>query len=153
LDFAAVFQSAWDLSCFYPSLPVDKDGNLRCKLLEYHDDVVDCSALGRRPASGPYVDAFLSQLNLQPGLESATICEISPLPGDPRDPSSPAYACSHKSEPSVTSSGYCYIDPDISLGDPALVEACVAGNRRRVRVVPRTLPLPNTITNLICDYG
>jgi hypothetical protein len=148
-----VFQSAWDLSCFYPSLPVDKDGNLRCKLLEFHSDVVDCGALGRSPASGPYVDAFLSQLNLQADPGSTTICEISPLPGDPRDPSSAAYACSHESEPSLTPAGYCYIDPDLDLGDPALVEACVSGNRRRVRVVPRTLLLPNTITNLICDYG
>jgi hypothetical protein len=153
LDFVTAFQSAWDLSCFYPPLPVDKDGNIRCKLLEYHDSVVDCTALGRKTASGKFVEAFLNQLRIADDATSTTICEIPPMPGDPREPSSPSYACSHDQTPSPTPSGYCYIDPDLNLGDESLVDACVSGNRRRVRAVPRTLPVPDTLTNLICDYG
>jgi hypothetical protein len=151
-DFARSFQSAWDLSCFYPPLPLRKDGAPACRLLEFHDAIVDCAALGRSVATGPYVDRLLQQMNRLDRTGSTT-CEIPPVPGDPGDPTSPAYICAHEAQPASLPPGYCYIDPEAGLGAAALVDACVPGNQRRVRLLPRTLPVPGSVTALICDYG
>ena len=146
------FGSTYDLSCFDPPLPLAGDGSLNCKLLELHVEPVDCAALGRRVASGPYADALLGEVTIR-DTTGITICEIPPFDGDPRTPGTPAYACANDLHPSLTTQGYCYVDPSVGIGQAAVVDACLPGNQRRIRVIPQSLPLPNTRTELICDYG
>ena len=143
----------WDLSCFMSALPVDARGVPKCKLLELHDSVVDCSALGRKDVGGAYREQFLRDQHRWDRRNEVSVCEIPAMPGDPRDPSSPAYACAHEGQPELDDVGYCYIDPQLDLGNPALVAACAAGHERRVRLLPRNLQRPGTTTTLFCDYG
>ncbi len=146
------YGSDWDLSCFYPSLPLRSDGTLKCQLLEFHDAIVDCEALGRRRPSGPYAEAFLTERGWT-DRRATTVCEIPAFEGDPRVPGSASYACSHDAQPNLAEAGYCYIDADRGVGDPSLVDACTTGHRRRVRLIPRSTPLAGTTVDLICDYG
>lgn len=141
------FGSTYDLSCFSPSLPLAEDGSLSCKLLELHQGTVDCAALGRRTVSQPFIDAFVRDET------NKTVCEIPAFEGDPRKPGTEAFECANALQPSLAARGYCYVDPTVGIGKPELVDACVAGNRRRIRVIPQSLPLPDTRTELICDYG
>lgn len=159
--YASVFQTShherygreWDLSCFMSSLPVSPQGVPRCKLLELHEGLVDCSALGRKDVGGAYREQFLRDQHRWDRRNEVSVCEIPAMPGDPRTPGSPAYACSHDAQPELTDVGYCYIDPKLELGAASLVQACTGGHERRVRLLPRNLPRPGTTTTLFCDYG
>jgi hypothetical protein len=146
------YGSTYDLSCFGPSLPMNAGGGLNCKLLELHLESVDCAALGRRTISGPFADALLGEAYIR-DPSGTTVCEIPPFEGDARTPGTPAYVCANDLHPSLDTQGYCYVDPTIGIGQTAVVDACLPGNQRRIRVIPQSLPLPNTRTELICDYG
>jgi hypothetical protein len=146
------YSSAFDLSCFWPSLPLSAAGTLNCKLLELHLQSVDCTALGRTVASGPFLDAFLNEVSV-PDRVGTTVCEIPPFEGDARSPGTPAHECANKLHPKLQTQGYCYVDPLLGLGQTAVVDSCPPISQRRVRVIPQNLPMPNTRTELICDYG
>lgn len=146
------YGSPFDLSCFWPSLPLSAAGSLNCKLLELHLESVDCTALGRKVASGPFLEAFLNDVSLRDPV-GTTVCEIPPFEGDPRSPGTPAYECANELHPTLQAQGYCYVDPFVGLGQAAVVDSCPPISQRRVRVIPQNLPMPNTRTELICDYG
>lgn len=146
------YGSTYDLSCFAPSLPVSDTGSLKCKLLELHLDSVDCTAIGRATASGPFLDAFLNEVSLRDPA-GKTVCEIEAFEGDPRTPGTPAYECANELHPTLAKQGYCYVDPSLDLGQDAVVDSCPPGARRRIRAIPQNLPMSNTRTELICDYG
>ncbi len=144
----------WDLSCFHPALPLEADGTPRCRLVEGHLDSVDCASLGRVDADPRYVDAFLKTVVWRSGgVTPKTYCEIPRLDGDPSDPSSRYHACANQINPAPGLRGYCYIDAQFNLGNPALVDFCAPLDRRRVRLIPQNLPEPRTFTELVCDYG
>lgn len=152
--YRGAWGSIWDLTCGTVELPLRQDGTLRCQLLEGHVYKIDCEAQGRLTASGPFREAFLREsLWRAGGWEAATVCELPQLPGDPRDPSTPAYACANELHPAPGQVGYCYVDPAAGIGNPELVEFCAADRRRRVRLIPQNLPLPETYTALVCDFG
>lgn len=127
-------------------------GSLKCKLLELHLDSVDCTAIGRATASGPFLDAFLNEVSLRDPA-GKTVCEIEAFEGDPRTPGTPAYECANELHPTLAKQGYCYVDPSLDLGQDAVVDSCPPGARRRIRAIPQNLPMSNTRTELICDYG
>lgn len=142
----------FDFSCFHPWLPLNADGTPKCHLFEFHQRSVDCSALGRLPASGAFADAFLTELGQQ-NRQDATVCEIPPLPGSPLISGTPAYRCANELDPGPDLQGYCYIDPSAGVGSSSLVDACAEGHERRLRLIPQNLPSPDTLVDLICDYG
>lgn len=150
-------RTAWDLSCFHPPLPVKEDGIPKCKLLELHEGNFDCEAAGRTTENGPFAEAMRLDLrvDLRKRQTPTIVCELPRLPGNPKDPSSPAFACAHELHPVLDGQvGYCYIDADLKIGNPSLVDFCVdkPSHRRRVRLIPQNLPLPGTSTLLVCDY-
>lgn len=147
-------RASWDLSCFHPALPLEADGTPRCRLIEGHIDAVDCASLGRVDPEPRYVDAFIKTVAWRSGAaESKTFCEIPRLEGRPGDPSSPYSACANQVNPSQGLRGYCYIDAELGLGNPELVDFCAPRDRRRVRLIPQNFPEPRTFTELVCDYG
>lgn len=147
-------RAMWDMSCFHPALPVEGDGTPRCRLIEGHIDAADCASLGRVNAEPRYVDAFIKTVGWRSGVaEWRTFCEIPRLEGRPSDPSSAYSACANQVNPPQGLRGYCYIDAELGLGNPELVDFCAPHHQRRVRLIPQNLPEPRTFTGLVCDYG
>jgi hypothetical protein len=74
-----------------------------------------------------------------------SMCEIQQLAGDD------AQDCLSGS-PTASEAGYCYVDPDQGLGDPALVATCAPNEKRRLRFVSNSgqdpVPTPMNATRL-----
>jgi len=137
-------------SCFREKLPTDAAGRPLCKLIEVHDSPVNCEAIGRKLADPGYAKPALARA--MQNMTPVTACEIPAMPGEPRDPSSAAYACAHDLHYDRPEQGYCYIDPGLDLGSEELVQMCITFHKRRVRVIPSNIALPDTYSTFICKY-
>jgi hypothetical protein len=71
------------------------------------------------------------------------LCEIEQLTGDERD------AClAGSNDPDIY--GYCYVDADLGIGNPKLVENCEANEKRLLRWVGDDLPANGSTMLLAC---
>jgi hypothetical protein len=132
-----------------------------CAVIEASvDPECACSGAGYStdPISSDTRKAVLSH------LESSGICTTHPLlPTDipcdsfclcgieqTLDPAA-KHACENDPIESIDPdiSGYCYIDPDSGVGNPALVEDCPAGRQRMLRFVG-DVPAPRSVVFMAC---
>ena len=140
-------------SCFIRALPLDENGKPRCHYLEMHEGEIDCESIGRRVPPASFAQAMKKVHNRDERTGPVTICELSPMSGDPKDPSSDAYQCANELHPKIEKPGYCYIDPSRGFGSEKLVGMCVTGHKRRVRVIPEKTGQRLVTSGLYCDYG
>lgn len=118
-----------------------------------HEGLVDCSALGRTEPPARYSDVMISYLNRQSDADKVSVCEIPRFTGSIDYPKSDYHKCAYDLHPDIETQGYCIIDPSQGLGSSELTTMCADGHKRRVRMIPSSLPLPETTSMLICDYG
>jgi len=138
---------------FYPSKcmprPLDvEDGKVSCAITQatYQASDCGCTAPGTRAAPTGIAAAVrevleaLQQCGGDTGrsCESFCLCQVDQFTGAAEE------QC--RTSPSMAGSGagWCYIDPEQGIGDPALVASCPAHHRRLVRFGE-----PSTETGLI----
>lgn len=143
-------KSALRPQCLPRKLPVDGDGEVPCTVVEAARPYCDCGLPGRAPSEAPNRAAALQELE-QDGFCGDVIgipcdeyctCEITPT-GD---------LC-RNSVDAGAEVGFCYVDPDELIGNPALVEACDPSERQLVRFVGQDTPLAGAVTLLVCPDG
>jgi hypothetical protein len=119
------------LQCLPLALQSAADGSVNCVVIEARTDEDDSCALpGRSPIPPEHAelrDRVQSDPNADPGWTS--FCELGQLIG------TNAQDCQSGAAP-AQEPGYCYIseDPDETVGDPAVIEACIQP-RRALRFV------------------
>lgn len=126
--------------CLTEAWPDDAIENERCKVIERVPKGLTCSLPARAPVAAEYGKYTLHS---NERLEDYTFCEILPVPGDPKEPGTPAFACANDAAPDSEAVGYCLIDPARGVGSRNLVEMCPAEAARRVRLLPANLGREN----------
>ncbi len=152
-------------------LEVDDEGQVSCSVVEVlppdNADPRGCERLGRAEVSDEVAKEFRKLFResgecLADDCDDFGVCAIEALRGEERE------ACLFGLEETGYAPGYCYIDP--ALGPVAggrsctadapetctnpLVDMCVEGERRVVRVVgneDEPTPAPGALTFLVCD--
>jgi len=162
---AEIFKSRLAQQCLPRPLPVENDprsanyGHVPCKVVEaVPNAATSCSCddtQGRQKlgADGDKLAAAVrDQLRLEhrcdegngPACKDFCMCELESLKGDELT------ACQNGQE-NGSAYGYCYVDPAQGIGDPELVKACPATNRRSLRFVGDGLPSNGSVTFMACD--
>ena len=136
--------------CFPPRLPVGGDGRLAARLIEARPSLDPCSC---DPAEGrlvpdtsvtshlPAIEAQLQNLGLDPATEC--LCELEQLSG------SQQADCFWNAEPTASEHGFCYVDGDNGLANPAFWQGCPANMPRRIRYFGDGVPAANALTFLV----
>jgi hypothetical protein len=83
-----------------------------------------------------------------PNCLGACLCEVLQVQQVPTNPAEALQICQNNPEASGVE-GWCYVDADLGIGSPELVENCPATQRRLLRFVGRGLE-PNTTTFVAC---
>jgi hypothetical protein len=125
--------------CMPRPLHVDEDGKVPCVITQatYQPPECGCTQPGTRPAPAGIVAAVQKQLeSLQQcggdtgrACESYCLCQLDQFTGAAREQclTSPSLTLTG------TGAGWCYIDAEQGMGDPALVDVCPANHRRKLR--------------------
>ncbi len=90
---------------------------------------------GRLQQEGQCADAASCQ--------SFCLCEIEQLAGN--------QGCESDNPPPAGLAGFCYIDATAGIGDPALVGACPASEKRELRFVGSATPRPGATALIACS--
>jgi hypothetical protein len=147
--------------CLPRSLITDLDGAVACNLVEtipQPEGQCNCNpAIARQPPD-PQVDAVVrGQLAIDPiqpcgsadpTCSRACLCEVLQVQQVPGAAPNALDIC-RNDEDATGVEGWCYIDEDQMIGNPALVENCPATERRLLRFVGAGLQ-PNTTTFVAC---
>jgi hypothetical protein len=136
--------------CLPFEVSLDAFDQMRCTVIEARPSS-DCTcdpAEGRREATdGTVTETIQTYLNDSGlGSHAACLCELPQL-------TAAAGAACRAGDPAITEPGFCYIDGNRGIGDPALVGSCPDGQKRRVRYVGANLPAGNAKVFLSCNYG
>jgi hypothetical protein len=135
--------------CLPRPLLVDAlDGTVACNLVETiprpeGGTCPPCNPMTARAVPDPIVDTVVrGQLVNQPGdpcgddedCSNACLCEVLQVQQVPTNPPDALTRC--REDPEATGvEGWCYVDADKGLGNPALVENCPATEQRLLRFV------------------
>ncbi|MEZ4438839.1 MAG: hypothetical protein R3B72_07105 [Polyangiaceae bacterium] len=126
---------AMGLSCLPRKLEVDAQGRVACTIVEARTDD-DCEAACAEPGRRPFADERVVDALRQDPTAAGTscFCELEQLDGRAlqicRDDAS-------ADEAQLPVDGWCYVDAEVEppVGNPAVVAACPAGDRRQLRFV------------------
>jgi hypothetical protein len=132
--------------CLPRALPISQ-----CVLLEARpSDGDDCEVAGRMDPEGYGVEVAQTveqEMGTQGyDTEAFTFCQIRALEGDDLD------ACENTAG-GGSGAGYCYLDVDQGMGDPALLASCPASMKHRIRFVGDELPASGALTFVACFDG
>lgn len=131
--------------CLPRTLTPDDEKQVSCLILEARNSQGQCNCEDPKTpgrAAVPPEDARFAAVEEVLALDVATVsgwdcvCEIQQLQGT--EEGSPADACRTNVNDNVESGGepvhgWCYVDPSIRLGDPAIVADCPSTERRKIR--------------------
>ena len=134
---------------------LETSGSTICRIIEATTNASDatCTAAGRATLSPTLIDAARNDLEAKQfcGTDAAGtvsdcnayhLCEIVK-----------ADASCLTVTPSPSTIGWCYVDPSMGLGDPALVAQCPSTMTRIIRFVGADTPAPGAITMIACAQG
>jgi hypothetical protein len=147
--------------CLPRSLNTAMDGTVACNLVETSpqpEGACNCDpAFGRRAPDAVLDSVVRGQLateraepcgNDDPTCAGACLCEVLQVQQVTSNPPNALDVC-RDDEDAAGVEGWCYVDADQGLGNPALVENCPATQRRLLRFVGRGLE-PNSTTFVAC---
>jgi hypothetical protein len=147
--------------CLPRSLNAAPDGTVACNLVEtipQPEGPCVCDPNYARRAPDPVLDSVVrGQLAGErtsacgaddPNCLGACLCEVLQVQQVESNPPNALDVCRQDEDASGVE-GWCYVDADQNLGNPALVENCPATQRRVLRFVGRGLE-PNTTTFVAC---
>lgn len=148
-----------------PLIPEDKE--LPCAVIEaippssqaWHE----CEVKGREPVMPQLRDAVFRSMRedllcdapSRPQCAEFTLCKLVQLSDDMHE-SLPLTKCQSEIgfETNSAVPGFCYIDPEQEIGNPALVEQCPANRKRMLRIVGNgdelRAPAPGSWTFIAC---
>ncbi len=142
--------------CYQRQLATQTDGSTSCIIVEATRPVEGssrgCSALARGEVGADVADSvrehLLASRHCSNAAECAAfeLCEIEQILPDV-DPDGLA---SCRNDPAPSGDGWCYIDEQLHLGNPQLVQNCPATARRKVRFAGAGQPAPNSVTTVFC---
>jgi hypothetical protein len=148
--------------CLPRSLATAEDGTVACNLVETipqpENGACNCDPTAARRAPDPVLDSVVrAQLAAERGSPCGTdancvnacLCEVLQVQQVPTNGPDALDVC-REDESASGVEGWCYVDADQNLGNPALVENCPATQRRVLRFVGRGLG-PNTTTFVACQ--
>jgi hypothetical protein len=137
------------------------DGTVACNLVETipqpEGECVCDPNFGRREPDAVLDSVVRGQLASErnspcgmgdPGCTRACLCEVLQVQQVTGNPTNALDVC-RENEDAAGVEGWCYVDADQGLGNPALVENCPATQRRLLRFVGRGLE-PNSTTFVAC---
>jgi hypothetical protein len=137
--------------CLPVKLPVDAQGQVVvCAILEARatdGGACDCSAVARGPV--PMADACLQQIAAQdPYIVLSHLdcfCEVTQATGA-------ALTSCQNAVTNPTGDGWCYIDATTTppIGNPALVQNCVAAEKHSLRFIGQGMPSAGAALLLAC---
>ena len=135
------------------------DNTVQCAIVETSLGAVDCNLPGRKAVDPALVGPVRKQLaekgQCGPGSADQTpcdqyqMCEIA-FAGEV---GSLNECLSNPNENAINPPGWCYVDPDKNIGDPALVAACPPTQRRLLRFVGQDTPRPGSTVFIACLGG
>lgn len=148
--------------CLPRSLDLADDGTVACNLVETipqpPSGECECDENFARRQPDPVLDAVVrAQLaterggpcgSADPNCQQACLCEVLQVQQVTSNPGNALDVC-RQEEDAAGVEGWCYVDADLNLGNPALVANCPATQRRLLRFVGRGLQ-PNTTTFVAC---
>ena len=130
------------LACLPGPLPEDAAGDLPCAVFSTQlppaSTECRCDEIGKRPVSEEVRSLLESELMAGalcgPGtdLDCSDYCFCEYLPAVGAD----AEACLNDPDPLPPDKGWCYVDPALGRGAPALVAECPIYEKRRLRGLP-----------------
>jgi len=139
-------RQAYTLGCLKQSLDPVTDsespdfGRVNCKLIEIgkvETDFCSCALPGFAPATGEQIANAYAFLDANGECRNACCddvccCELLQLSGDE------LVACQGGDNTRVTvdRQGWCYVEPDLGIGDPSTVSACAPDARHGVLLTP-----------------
>jgi hypothetical protein len=143
--------------CLPRPLPVEVNGQVPCAVVEAvppNGGACTCEGAGReafRPDDTKLRSVVVEEIRAtgrcdgagQPDCHDYCLCKVQPLAGPE------LVACQNGTEDSSTF-GYCYIDPDRGIGNPALVQECSTTTQRSLRLVGEGLPANGSLTFMAC---
>jgi hypothetical protein len=148
--------------CLPRSLATAEDGTVACNLVETipqpANGTCNCDPAAARRVPSPVLDAVVrAQLANERGEPCGTdenclnacLCEVLQVQQVPTNPPDALNVC-RQDESAQGVEGWCYVDADQNLGNPALVQNCPATSKRVLRFVGRGLG-PNTTTFVACQ--
>jgi hypothetical protein len=137
------------------------DGTVACNLVEtipQPEGACNCDPnFGRRVPDDVLDSVVRGQLasernspcgSADPNCTQACLCEVLQVQQVTSNPTNALEVCRDR-EDAAGVEGWCYVDADQGLGNPALVENCPATQRRLLRFVGRGLE-PNSTTFVAC---
>jgi hypothetical protein len=138
--------------CLPRELHVEADGTVPCVITQATNQPPDCgcTAPGTRPAAPGVAAAVRARLELlgQCGGATGRTCESYCLCQEDQFTGAAQEQC-RTSPVTNPEAGWCYIDAEKGIGDPALVDTCPAGQRRKLRFGEGSKQ-PGRITFIAC---
>jgi hypothetical protein len=138
--------------CLPSALTPDANAQVPCVLIEARNTggtACDCDTPGHAPVQA--ADLPAEQLALQDPLAATAgwncFCEITQTSG------ADLVSCENAPDPFPTANGWCYVDDTgpTPIGNPALVSACPASEKREVRFVGAGMPTPGATVFITCE--
>lgn len=137
-------------SCLPRRLEVDSEGQVPCVVTEVvKAGAGDCPEVSGRPLANNIVTAAVQRRLEQEGRCKGAECAKTCVYSLPALEGADLASC-RAADREVSTPGYCYIDPERGLGDPALVAGCEETERRLLRIVGHSTPQPGAITYVAC---
>jgi hypothetical protein len=156
LAFVDEIQVSGPTGCLARPLIVDAtSGAVGCAIIEASFPTTACTCdatRGRQPAPD-YVatlvrnkakDSQLCNTATTPACTSACTCEIQQFAG------ADLTACQNDTTASTGVYGFCYIDTDQNIGNPAIVSMCPANQKRTLRFIGDNTPAADVAVFLGC---
>ncbi len=140
--------------CLARAPDLDSEGHPSCVVLEVSlSGSCNCGSTGRRAPPAEVLASVRDDLRKdslcggpnQPDCAQACACELQEAAAG-----TPLSDCRSTKDPGTQPPGYCYVDPEKGLGDPALVAACPSTGRRVLRFVGADTPRRGSITYMAC---
>jgi hypothetical protein len=148
--------------CLPRGLTVAEDDTVACNLVEttpqpQGECVCDPAFARQRPnevvdsvVRGQLANDTVSRCAADdPNCTRACLCEVQQVQNVPNNPDGALQVCQQNEQASGVE-GWCYVDEEQGIGNPALVEDCPATARRKLRFVGGGLA-PNTTTFVFCQ--
>jgi hypothetical protein len=123
--------------CMPRPLQVEADGKVQCVITQatYQPPDCGCAEPGTRPAPAGVVAAVRERLESleQCGGDTGRSCELYCLCQLDQFTGAAEEQCRTSLSLTGTDAGWCYVDPEHGIGEPAVVASCPASQRRQVR--------------------
>ncbi len=141
--------------CYQRQLATASDGSTSCIIVEAtppDDEPGTCERLARSDVTPDVEESVRNRLLDSYHCEDETqcaawqLCEIDQIRAETDQDG--LMSCRH--DGTAIGDGWCYIDEQLSLGNPDLVRNCPATARRKVRFAGAGRPEPNSVTVVYC---